>query len=203
MAVTLTACTSPPSAAVGDLPLAFQKDVALPGDATRLDYQVLDSQSNRLYIAHLGDSTVDVVDLDTLTARAMPSPIASVHGLALASDQHLLLATASGSNEVVFIDTRTGRTVGRAPTGDTPDGIAYDPINGNAYVSNDHDHRETVVNVATRTVVDTIDIGSDAGNTVFNPIGRTIMVNAQTTSQLITIDPARKPDHRSNPPVWL
>ncbi len=149
-AATLAACTSPPPAAVGDLPLTFQKDVTLPGNATRLDYQVLDPQSNRLYIAHLGDSTVDVIDLDTLTARAMPSPVASVHGLALASDQHLLLATASGSNEVVFMDTRTGRTVGRAPTGDTPDGIAYDPINGNAYVSNEHDHRETVVNVAKR-----------------------------------------------------
>lgn len=191
LAATPTACTSAPPVAVGDLPLTFQKDVALPGKATRLDYQALDPQTHQLYIAHLGDSTVDVVDVDTLAARTLPAPIASVHGLALASDQHLLLATASGSNEVVFIDTRTGRTVGRAPTGDTPDGIAYDPINGNAYISNEHDHSETVVNVATRKVVDTIDIGSEAGNTVYNPLDRTILINAQTTDELLTIDPAK------------
>ena len=39
------------------LPLQQVLDVPLTGNATRLDYQSLDAQSGRLYIAHLGDDS--------------------------------------------------------------------------------------------------------------------------------------------------
>ncbi len=38
----------------GNLPLRTLSDVPLTGGATRLDYQSLDSDNGRLYIAHLG-----------------------------------------------------------------------------------------------------------------------------------------------------
>lgn len=73
------------------------------------------------------------------------------------------------------------------PTGHTPDGIA---AHGKAYVSNEHDHVETVIDVATGTAAGSIDIGGEAGNTVFDPVSGNIMINVQSTSQLITVNPA-------------
>ncbi len=186
----VTACTLSPPGSVGALPVTFVKDVSLPGGATRLDYQVIDPETNRLYIAHLGDDTVDVVDLNRLTVLGTVDHVDSAHGIAIAPDQHSVIASASGTNEAVIIDTQTMSITGRVPTGNTPDGIAYDPHNGRAYVSNEHDHVETVIDVAHGTATDSIDIGGEAGNTVYDPVTNTVMVNVQSTNKLLTIDPA-------------
>lgn len=77
----LAACTPPASEAAGKLPLTLVQDVLLPEGSTRLDYQVIDPAAKRLYVTHLGDSTVHVLDL--------------------ASDHHRVLASASGTDEAV------------------------------------------------------------------------------------------------------
>ncbi len=186
----VTACTSSQPGQVGALPLTFVQDVSLPGGATRLDYQVIDPESKRLYIAHLGDGTVDVVDLNRLMVLGTVDHVDSAHGIAIAPDQHSIIASASGTNEAVIIDTQTMSITGRVPTGNTPDGIAYDPQNGRAYVSNEHDHVETVIDVAHGTAAGSIDIGGEAGNTIYDPVTNTVMVNVQSTNKLLTIDPA-------------
>ncbi|HEX5539037.1 MAG TPA: hypothetical protein VFX01_04535, partial [Methylophilaceae bacterium] len=43
-----------PAIAGQGLPLAWVRDVPLPGSSTRMDYQSLDPQSGLLFIAHLG-----------------------------------------------------------------------------------------------------------------------------------------------------
>src|SRR5258707_4333007 len=45
-----------------NLPLRTLSDVPLTGGATRLDYQSMDSESGRLYIAHLGSDLMTVFD---------------------------------------------------------------------------------------------------------------------------------------------
>jgi DNA-binding beta-propeller fold protein YncE len=184
----LTACSSP--APAGSLPLVPVRDIVLPGGATRLDYQALDTVAKRLYVAHLGDGTVHAVDLAKATVAGTVQQTSSVHGVAVAPDRHLLLAAASGTNEVVLIDTATLRITGRVKAGDTPDGIAYDPEHGKAYVSNEHDHAETVIDLAAGRVKGAIEIGGEAGNTVFDPSSGKIYVNVQNRNQLLIIDPA-------------
>ncbi|WP_427174751.1 hypothetical protein [Arthrobacter sp. 92] len=56
---SVTGCSSP--APASSLPLTRVQDIALPGAASRLDYQALDEAGKRLYIAHLGDGTVHAV----------------------------------------------------------------------------------------------------------------------------------------------
>jgi len=47
------------------LPLELVEDVPLPGGAFRFDYQSLDSEGGRLYIAHLGANRLTVFDTKT------------------------------------------------------------------------------------------------------------------------------------------
>src|SRR5436190_1258846 len=44
------------------LPLELVEDLPLPGGAFRFDYQSLDSEGGRLYIAHLGANRLTVFD---------------------------------------------------------------------------------------------------------------------------------------------
>lgn len=188
LAATVTACSGPPPAS--SLPLTQVQDVPLPGAASRLDYQAVDAESKRLYIAHLGDGTIHVVDLDKGAVAGTVPGTPSVHGVTLAPGRHLLLAAASGTNEVTLIDTNSLTVTARVPAGNTPDGIAYDPVHGKAYVSNEHDHAETVIDLATNTAKSPVEIGGEAGNSVYDPASRRIMVNVQDRNELVTIDPA-------------
>src|SRR5689334_12616290 len=48
----------------GRLPLCVIKDVDLPGNTSRFDYQDIDVDNGRLAVAHMGDSAVDILDLN-------------------------------------------------------------------------------------------------------------------------------------------
>ncbi|HBH58597.1 MAG TPA: hypothetical protein DDY41_10755 [Arthrobacter bacterium] len=113
----LTACAPPASETAGELPLTLVQDVPLPGGSTRLDYQVIDPAAKRLYVTHLGDGTVHVLDLAGPSVVATVDGVSSVHGIALAPDRHRVLASSSGTDEAVIIDTDSLRITGRAPTG--------------------------------------------------------------------------------------
>jgi YVTN family beta-propeller protein len=171
-------------------PLRVVRDVPLPGGTTRLDYQDIDPTARRLYVAHLGDGTVHVIDLDQLTVVTTITDVSSAHGVRVAADLHRVFASATGSNEVVSIDTATNQIVARAPTGKFPDGIAYDPNHAKAYVSNESDTAETVIDARTGQRVTTIDIGGAAGNTAYDSTTGNILVNVQDQGHIAIIDPA-------------
>jgi YVTN family beta-propeller protein len=172
-----------------DLPLRVVRDVPLPGGTTRLDYQDLDPASHRLYVAHLGDGTVHVLDTSTLDVVATIEGLDEVHGLRLAPDLDRLYASATGSDEVASIDTRTNQVIARVPTDDFPDGIAYDPDTGKVYVSSAHGRAETVVDGRTGQPLGSIDLGGGAGNSVYDPSTKHVLVNVQDRGHIAVIDP--------------
>src|SRR3954467_5997992 len=51
-------------------PLVLEAELALPGAATRFDYQDIDSARGHLIIAHMNDDAVLVVDLPSRTVVA-------------------------------------------------------------------------------------------------------------------------------------
>lgn len=161
----------------------------MPGGATRFDYQSLDPAARRLYIAHMGDGTVEAVDLDTPAVAGTVQGTASVHGVIVAPDRHTLLAAASGTNEVALIDTRTLKVTGKVKSGDLPDGIAYDPVHGKAYVSNEHDHALTVIDLATGKALPPVEVGGETGNVIYDPASGKVFVNGQSHEELLVLDP--------------
>lgn len=181
---------TPGATVAGGFPLRVVRDVELPGATTRLDYQDIDASGRRLYVAHLGDGTIHVIDLDKLSVLTTIEGVALVHGVRVAPDLHRLLASATGSNEVVAIDTGTNAIVGRSATGKFPDGIAVDPKSGKAYVSNELDHVETVIDARTAASVASIDIGGEGGNTAYDSGTGHVLVNVQDQGHVAIIDPA-------------
>jgi len=181
---------SPGDMVASGFPLRVVRDVRLPGGATRLDYQDLDSATHRLYIAHLGDSTVHVLDTSTLDVVATIDGLDDVHGLRLAPDLGRLYASATGSNEVATIDTGTNQVIARASTDEFPDGIAYDPDTAKVYVSSAHGRAETVVDGRTGQLLGSIDLGGGAGNSVYDPNTKHVLVNVQDRGHIAVIDPA-------------
>jgi DNA-binding beta-propeller fold protein YncE len=164
-------------------------DVPLPGNATRLDYQSLDARRHLLFVAHLGDGEVTVVDTRHRRAIAAVPDISEVHGVLAVPELNTVYASATGTNEVVAIDERTLRIRARIPGGVYPDGMAYDPVHRQLFVSDEEGGTETVIDTKTNRRTDTIALGGEVGNTQYDPVSKHVFVNVQTTGQLLEIDP--------------
>ena len=77
----------------GNLPLRNLRDVPLGGGASRFDYQSLDPNTGRLYIAHLGDGTMAVFDTNKETLVGEVKDLSRVHGVLAVPELHRVYAS--------------------------------------------------------------------------------------------------------------
>lgn len=177
-------------AQVKEVSLQLVADIPLTGNATRFDYQSLDAQAGRLYIAHLGDDMMTVVDIKTQKVVADVKDLKRVHGVLAVPELHRVYASATGTNELAVIDDQTLRVVARVPAGDYPDGIAYASKEKKLYVSDLRGKTDTVIDAVTNKVVATIELKAPAGNTQYDPVTNRIFVAVHKLNAIIEIDPS-------------
>src|SRR5215813_8386887 len=172
-------------------PLTFVADLPLPGSPTRFDYQWIDAAQRRLFIAHLGDSSLLVFDLDGQRVIGEVPHLPSIHGVVAAPAQHLVLATATAEKTLALIDDTTFQVKSRVPAGEYPNGLAFDPASEKVFVSNNQGRGVAVVDVKTARALPGIDIGGGAGNTQWDAESGHILAAVHGSSSLVDIDPAR------------
>jgi len=178
------------AALTANLPLRTLSDVPLTGGATRLDYQSLDSENGRLYIAHLGSDLMTVFDVNKQTMVGDVKDLKRVHGVLAVPELHRVYASATGTNELAVIDDQNLTIVARVPAGDYPDGIAYAAKENKVYVSDLHGKTDTVIDAKTNQVLTTIALGGGAGNSQYDAVSDRIFVTVDGREELAEIDPA-------------
>src|SRR5262245_63930202 len=178
------------NAAAGTLPLRVLADVPLSGGTARFDYQSLDRNSGRLYIAHLGSDLMTVFDVNKQTVVGDVKDLKRVHGVLAVPALHRVYASATGTNELVVIDDQTLSIVARVPAGDYPDGVAYASKVNKIYVSDLHGKTDTVIDAKTNQRLTTIALGGGAGNSQYDSAGDRIFVTVDGREELAEIDPS-------------
>src|SRR2546426_494664 len=172
------------------LPLRILSDVPLTGGTTRLDYQSLDSDNGRLYLAHLGSDLMTVFDVNKQTVVGDVKDLKKVHGVLAVPELHRIYASATGSNELAIIDDSTLQIIARAPAGDYPDGVAYATKANKIYVSDLHGKADTVIDAKTNQRLTTIPLGGGAGNSQYDAVSDRIFVTVDGREELAEIDPS-------------
>ena len=180
---------APPAAAAGALPLRTIADIRLAGRPTRLDYQAYDSARHLPFIAHLGDSSVAVVDTLARKVVANIAGLSRVHGVLVIPELRRVYVTATGARQVAVIDEADFKVVAAIPAGEYPDGLAYAANVRKLYVSDEAGSGEVVIDAASNRRVATIQIGGEAGNSQYDPVSQHIFVNVQNRGELVEIDP--------------
>jgi DNA-binding beta-propeller fold protein YncE len=173
------------------LPLSFVADVPLPGGPTRFDYQWVDAVNRRLYIAHLGDSSLVVFDLDAQRVLHEVPHLASVHGVVATPALHLVFATATADKALALIDDQSFEVKSRVPAGEYPNGLAVDPVSKKVFVSNNKGKGVAVVDVTAAKPLPSIDIGGGAGNTQLDAESGHVLAAVHGAGELVDIDPAK------------
>jgi DNA-binding beta-propeller fold protein YncE len=150
-----------------NLPLVLIRDVDLPGGSTRFDYQDTDTALGRLVIAHMNDDSVLFVSLaDGATIRQLGG-IPPPRGIAVADDVGLVFAT-SLPNTLVLIDSQSMSERARVTTGDSPDGVAWDPADKVVGVSDQGSGSLSLIPNEGRGIRTQVDLGKETGNVIFD-----------------------------------
>jgi DNA-binding beta-propeller fold protein YncE len=174
----------------GTLPLRVVHELPLAGHSPRFDYQTIDQSTRMLYISHQGDGTIVAVDLDRLRVTATILRVPGVHGVLAVPALHRLYASAQTTHQLVVIDTRTHRAIARTPAGRVPDGIAYDPVDHEVFVSDERpDGAITAATASTGRLLARIPLGGSAGNVQYDPTRRQILVDVETHDEIAVVDP--------------
>src|SRR5439155_11501647 len=131
------------------LALTFVPCIPLLGHASRFDYQWIDAVNRRLYLAHLGDGSLVVFDLDGQKVIHEVPHLPSVHGVVAAPALHLVFATATAEKTLALIDDQSFEVKARVPAGEYPNGLAFDAASEKVFVSNNKGPGVAVVDVKT------------------------------------------------------
>jgi len=190
IALSAVFAASPAEGRNPGLPLERVRDVRLPGRSSRFDYQSVDSPGRRLYVAHLGGSTLDVIDLDALTVVATVPDIADIHGVLAVPEIGRVFASATGTDELVTLDASSDQVIARTPTGQFPDGIGYDPRDDLVVVSNKNAGSETILEGRSGRLVRTVQLGHEVGNVAYDPSSALAYVAVRPPDQVVAFDPA-------------
>jgi DNA-binding beta-propeller fold protein YncE len=171
------------------LPLRVVGDYPLTGGATRFDYASVDGARGMLWLAHMGDGSVEAFDVraNRVTLTVPLGAGASVRGI-LAVDGKVY-AAAQGLGGVVVLDARSGKRIAMVPAGDV-DGLAYDPVTRRVFVSDEGGGRETVIDARTNRAIAVVALGGEAGNVQYDAVSKHVFAGVQTRDELAEIEPS-------------
>src|SRR5216683_4545866 len=113
-------------AASGQTPFILVGTIDLPGVEGRIDHLAVDIGAQRLYVAALGNNTVEVLDLKSGShVKSLPG-FREPQGIAVVPDAKLV-AVANGQGEgLQFIDASDYRSTKAVRLGEDSDNVRYD-----------------------------------------------------------------------------
>jgi DNA-binding beta-propeller fold protein YncE len=171
----------------GPLPLRTVARVPLSGPPVRFDYTSFDPATKTLWIAHMDAGQLLAFDVRRRKiVRTIAAP--GVHGVIAVPQLGRVYASATNDHEVLTLNARSGAVLARAPAGEYPDGLAYDPVERRVFVSDESGGAEIVLSATGRRIA-SVPLGGEAGNVQYDAGSGHVLADVQTRDEIAVIDP--------------
>ena len=131
---TDTSQTNEASQAEGASTLSQVQSIQLPNVEGRIDHMAVDSQGGQLFVAALGNNTLEVIDLKASKVAGEIKNLKEPQGVAYIPEGNTLLITNGEGNFLDIYDAQSLKLLNQVVLGDDPDNVRYDPTTGYAYV---------------------------------------------------------------------
>lgn len=128
----LEGCHAQPSKQSHALPLFTS--IALPGVSGRIDHLAFDSSTQRLFIAALGNNTVEVVDLKTNKVIHSITGLSEPQGITFIPGKNMLFIANGGNGACDIFNAATYQKISSVQLAGDADNVRYDAINKKVYV---------------------------------------------------------------------
>jgi len=109
-----------------DMPLQLVEQIPLPGVTGRMDHMALDTVNDRLFIAALGNNSLEVVDLrKEKKVRSIPG-LREPQGIVFMADSGRLVVSNGGDGACLVFDANTFELITRIELHEDADNLRYD-----------------------------------------------------------------------------
>ncbi|MDX8502338.1 hypothetical protein RFM99_28535 [Mesorhizobium sp. VK4C] len=113
-----------------EAPLVQVQAIPLENVHGRIDHLAVDVVGKRLFVAELGNDSVDIVDLDTGQASRRIDKLNEPQGIAYVRDGDSIAVANAGDGSVRFFRAADLAPLGTVALGDDADNIRIDPVTG-------------------------------------------------------------------------
>jgi YVTN family beta-propeller protein len=166
------------------------RSIPLPGVEGRIDHMAIDLRGGRLFVAALGNNTVEVIDLATDKVTDEIKDLKEPQGVAYVPEgDKLLISNGKGASLDIY-DGQSLQLRNQVSLRDDPDNIRYDATSGYAYVGYGTGTGSAlgVVDVSTGTKVGDIKLSGHPESFQLEEDGQRIFVNVPTANHVAVID---------------
>ncbi len=108
--------------------------IPLPGVEGRIDHMAYDSESGRLFVAALGNDTVEVVDVRQGKVVHTIRGLANPQGIAVGGKERRAFVANAKDGSCRIFDAQSLKQVGSVDLKDDADNVRYDAAGGRMYV---------------------------------------------------------------------
>jgi hypothetical protein len=187
--------------------LVLERRIALPNVVGRIDHLAIDPAGQRLFVAELGNGTVEALDLAGGRSFGRLGPLKEPQGLGYLAGRDELAVATGGDGMLRFYRAADLKPVGALKLGDDADNVRVDPHAGRVVVG--YGNALAAVDAATRKVVRTIPLPTHPEG--FQIEGGRVFVNLPGAGAVGVVDLAqgrelarwRNPGPRFNFPLAL
>jgi hypothetical protein len=188
-------------------PLAPERVIPLPDVAGRIDHLAIDLKHDRLFVAELGNGSVDVIDLTHGSVAHRITNLKEPQGLAYLPDRDELAVASGGDGTVRFYHGSDLAPAGAIAVGDDADNLRVDPRNGRLLVGYGSGTL-AVIDPERRAIVERIALSGHPEG--FRLVGDIVLVNVPDDRRIIAADLATgkitaswRGTHRHNFPMSI
>lgn len=115
-------------------PLRLQNIVALPGVQGRIDHMSFDPHTGRLFVAALGNNTVEVVDVNQGKRISTIPGLHEPQGVLYLADVNRLYVANGDTGSVELFDGTSFQLLSTVHLGSDADNVRFDPVRKKVYV---------------------------------------------------------------------
>ncbi len=166
--------------------LTLSQTIPLPDVRGRIDHFALDAEGQRLFVAALGNDTVEVIDLATGKRLHTIGDCSEPQGLAFAPADHRLLIANGGSGVVKILDANSFKTLKSLGNLPDADNARYDAKSDLFYVGYGSGAL-AVIRAATGELVAKIQLAGHPESFQLERDGRRIFVNVPEAHRVAVV----------------
>src|ERR687886_213619 len=178
-----TSQTNETSQTAGTSALRQVQSIELPNVEGRIDHMAIDSQGGRLFVAALGNNTVEVIDLTAGKVTDEIKNLKEPQGIAYVPEGNKLLITNGQGNTLDIYDAQSFKLLNQVELGEDTDNVRYDATTGYAYVGYGTGNESAlgVVDIDKGTKVADIKLSGHPESFQLEGSGQRIFVNVPTS----------------------
>jgi sugar lactone lactonase YvrE len=184
----LVACASAQEASV----LRQVGTIALTNVEGRIDHMAYDAQGGRLFVAALGNNSVEVVDLKQGKVVHRITGLRNPQGIGFAPDLHKLFVANAKDGSCRVFDSQTYQQITSIDLQDDADNVRYDAAAKRIYIGHDGGQISGLDAQTTKTVFE-VKLPAHPESFQFESKGRRIFVNLPDAGGVIAVVDRAKP----------